>query len=379
MLSASLNGYRHELLLPNVHGIPIQQQHGEMDDNVPAYNSRLLAQQLVLSGANSSYNEVPGRYHWWNTVMTTPELVDFYYTHANNDDSLPRKLNEFEIVIGDPGDMGPKVGISVIQLEDPGQYGRVIVKGHNITASNVLRLGFDLAIWHIEDLTIDGAKVSPRKDIADDSTITIMKSGSSWSIESATTNNQARIRQGRQLGSMTAILRTHGPFIIRHQGTIATTHLALQVSRNLHQYFQADANIVTSTSWDGTTNCTGNVVTLALGDTTPPGIRSNFPVQPSRSSISVRDSRGAHIYGNGEPVGAAFLRPLRDERLELVLWGSDEEALAQATRLVPMVTGVGQPDFVVLGERARWKGVEGALALGFFNHSWTVTASSVVS
>jgi predicted esterase len=65
VVSASLNSYRHEMLMANVQGIPIQQQHGEIDDNVPAYNSRFLAQQLYLAGANSSYNEVPGRNHWW--------------------------------------------------------------------------------------------------------------------------------------------------------------------------------------------------------------------------------------------------------------------------------------------------------------------------
>jgi hypothetical protein len=70
---------------------------------------------------------------------------------------------------------------------------------------------------------------------------------------------------------------------------------------------------------------------------------------------------------------------LENERLELVLWGSDVERLSQVSRLVPTVTGVGQPDFVVLGESARWKGIEGALAMGFFDHAWTVTPSSVVS
>jgi predicted esterase len=65
VVSASLNSYRHEMLMANVQGIPIQQQHGEIDDNVPAYNSRFLSQQLYLAGANSSYNEVPGRNHWW--------------------------------------------------------------------------------------------------------------------------------------------------------------------------------------------------------------------------------------------------------------------------------------------------------------------------
>jgi predicted esterase len=65
IVSASLNSYRHEMLMANVNGIPIEQQHGEIDDNVPAYNSRFLAQQLNLAGANSSYNEVPQQNHWW--------------------------------------------------------------------------------------------------------------------------------------------------------------------------------------------------------------------------------------------------------------------------------------------------------------------------
>lgn len=58
VMSASLNSYRHEMLVANMQGIPTQQQHGEVDDNVSAYNSRFLAQQLYLAGGNSSYNEV---------------------------------------------------------------------------------------------------------------------------------------------------------------------------------------------------------------------------------------------------------------------------------------------------------------------------------
>lgn len=65
VMSASLNSYRHEMLVANARGIPIQQQHGGADDNVPTYHSRFLAEQLVLAGASSHYNEVPGRNHWW--------------------------------------------------------------------------------------------------------------------------------------------------------------------------------------------------------------------------------------------------------------------------------------------------------------------------
>ena len=102
VISASLNSYRHEMLMANAKGIPIQQQHGEIDDNVPAYHSRFLAQQLRLSGATSSYNEVPDRNHWWDGVMTTPELIEFYYNQTRDQEELPRDLDEFSTIVGDP-------------------------------------------------------------------------------------------------------------------------------------------------------------------------------------------------------------------------------------------------------------------------------------
>jgi hypothetical protein len=192
----------------------------------------------------------------------------------------------------------------------------------------------------------------------------------------ATSDNGIPSRRGRQLGAMTAILRTRGPFIIRHQGG-QTAHIALQISRNFHQYFYADAEIVSANST--ATSVSGNVITVAIG-AVPSGLHSNFPIQGDAGGLSVRDSTGnIRKYESRARLGAAFLRPLKDERLELVVWGSDKEGLAQAARLVPTVTGVGQPDFAILGESSRWRGVEGSLALGFFDHDWEVTPSSLVS
>ncbi|KAF1961222.1 hypothetical protein CC80DRAFT_488551 [Byssothecium circinans] len=389
VVSASLNSYRHEMLMPNARGIPIQQQHGGIDDNVPAYNSRLLAQQLFLSGTNSSYNEVAGQNHWWDTVMTTPQLVDFYYMQTRNNASIPRKLDEFEFVVGDPGDMGSKGGIKVLLLEEPGQYGRVRVEGHTISTSNVLSLEFDVTSFGGQAVSIDGTSIAPISQSRKDSTTLtpLSKRNGRWEIGSlSSADSNTPQRSGRQLGSMTAILRTQGPFIIRHQGSNTSAHIALQVSRNLHQYFQADASI-SSSSWesDSTSSETGNMITVVLNNTLPPSSYPDFdfPISVNYPSpgISVRDAKDdEHVYGSdGSSIGAAFLRPLEDERLELVLWGSDAEGLRQAARLVPMVTGVGQPDFVVLGKSARWRGVDGALAMGFFDWEWKVSGGSVVS
>jgi hypothetical protein len=373
IISGSLNSYRHEMLMENAKGIPIQQQHGEIDDNVPAYNSRLLSQQLFQAGINSSYNEVPGQNHWWDTVMTTPQMVDFYYKQTASNETIPRMLNEFSFVVGDPGDMGSKGGITVLNLEDPGQYGKVDVKGHMIKTSNVLSLEFDRALWPEGIVTIDGQEL----ELGD--SLNVSRAAGSWEVGTLYgTEKDVRYRHGRQLGAMTAILRTHGPFVIRHPDN-QTAHVALQVSRNLHQYFSADSVVVSRPSWSMSASEMGNVISLVIGGEVPLSLHPNFPIEVGAAGVSVRDSKGRRRnFNEGGKLGAAFLRPLEGERLELVLWGSDDLGLALAARLVPMLTGVGQPDFVVLGESARWKGVEGALALGFFDHEWAVTPSSWV-
>ncbi|KAH7412143.1 hypothetical protein DE146DRAFT_603008 [Phaeosphaeria sp. MPI-PUGE-AT-0046c] len=370
VLSASLNSYRHEMLMSNVRGIPVQQQHGEIDDNVPAYHSRFLAHQLHLAGVNSSYNEVPQQNHWWDTVMTTPELVDFYYTQAQNDDALPRRLEEFTFVVGDPSDMGTKGGIKVLELKDPGQYGKVVVRGHLIKTTNVASLEFDPLLW-TDGIVINGRSISPTELTAPISLPHSISNGGS------TAETSMSHRHGRQLGSMTAILRTRGPFVIRHSGTTRTSDVALQISRNLHQYFQADAAISSSFFRPEDTGATGNIITLLINEQ-PPAPISEFPVQVGRALCSVVDHNGDRQDFGTTARGAAYLRPAGDERLELVLWGINEDGLRQAARIVPMMTGVGQPDFVVFGESAKWRGVEGVLAMGFFDASWHVTASSVV-
>jgi hypothetical protein len=41
-----------------------------------------------------------------------------------------------------------------------------------------------------------------------------------------------------------------------------------------------------------------------------------------------------------------------------------------------MLTGVGQPDFVVLDRRMLAKGVDAVLAMGFLDTAWEVSAGS---
>lgn len=152
----------------------------------------------------------------------------------------------------------------------------------------------------------------------------------------------------------------------------------MQTSRNLFQYFAADAEIVSSETLQVPLSFHGNVINLSLGPSLPDPPHKDHPisVEPDQG-ILVRDAFGfRRKYPFEEGLGAAFLRPLPDERLELVIWGYDDAGLRQAARLVPMLTGVGQPDFIIVRRRCRWKGANGVLAMGFFDRAWKVSKAS---
>lgn len=149
--------------------------------------------------------------------------------------------------------------------------------------------------------------------------------------------------------------------------------MALQVSRNLYQYFGADSDIVAGPLHGALIS--GNVITLALGTDELPTPLPSHPISISRESGVVIDRRNTSkkTYAIQDGLGIIFLRPITAERLELVIWGFDDNGLRRAARLMPMLTGVGQPDFVVVGKRMAWKGAAGALAMGSFDSLWQIS------
>ena len=184
-------------------------------------------------------------------------------------------------------------------------------------------------------------------------------------------------RHGAQLGPLDSILRSVGRFLIR---TSAPVHdVALQISRNLFQYFSADSEIVDLCAAVGLQS--GNVISVVLGsDSAMLGSCSDPVALDSSGGLCLCRSGGTKtVFPFEVGMGAIFLKPLRDEKLELVVWGFDKQGLRQAARLLPMLTGVGQPDFIVVSKRCAWEGAAGVLAMGSFDNFWKVSEASFVS
>ena len=184
-------------------------------------------------------------------------------------------------------------------------------------------------------------------------------------------------RHGAQLGPLDSILRSAGRFLIRTSGPVSD--IALQIARNLFQYFAADSEIIDLSA--AVESQPGNVISITLGsDSAMLGSHSDHVGLDKGGGLYIRRSGGVKTVIPFEVgMGAIFLRPLLDERLELVVWGLDKQGLRQAARLMPMLTGVGQPDFVVVSKRCAWKGAAGVLAMGSFDNFWKVSEASFVS
>jgi predicted esterase len=191
VIEASANSYRHELLASNAKGIPIFQQHGSADDNVPAYHSRLMSQLLSESAWESEYSELPGQGHWFDGILTTDGLQKFYREQLRNP-KLTSDYSNFELVVANPGDMGSKGGVEVLYLEDPGQLGKIHASlDHNRTTwsfktENVLAFQIDDKKGNVKEVKIDGQKVTLQPPNSDnkEKTLNFLKIGQgNWKLQ----------------------------------------------------------------------------------------------------------------------------------------------------------------------------------------------------
>lgn len=396
VLSMSRSTYKNELLVGNLAGIPVAQQHGADDDNVPAYHGRLMHELLGQAQWPSEYEELPGRGHWFEGVMTTKYLKEFYQSRANQSKVVETFPKTFTITVPSSGTLGSKAGIQVDQLQTPDMNGKLRVtrsadnKIWHITTRNIRRFHLSETLFRVQlpeamvldDMSGTFPMESPQKTQG----WFVRDADGKWDTSRDAGWKTIHQRYGRQLGALDAILRTQGTFTIR-KCSPGVEPVALQISRNFFQYFAANSQIIDHCSSNSSLNQPGNVVTLSMGHDLPAALGDTYPIRIDQGHLVISTSRSLSTlpalrqkYIYGEPgLGAVFLRPCPDEKLELVVWGTDLDGLRLAARLVPTITGPGQPEYVVLGKRSRWEGVAGVYAAGHFDWSWQISPSSYQS
>ena len=179
LLQGALVSYRHELMTGNFAGIPVLQQHGGSDDNVPAYHSRRMNQLTSESGLPSKYVELAHKGHWFDGVMVTDSLRQFYSDVLVTSQSKADLPLRFSAVVSNSGDMGSRGGIMVDQLSSPDQLGRIDVIRNETSStwvmqtSNIIRFHFTCEEWdgiRPMFITVDSSPILTVKDTKDQNT-----------------------------------------------------------------------------------------------------------------------------------------------------------------------------------------------------------------
>ncbi|OAL25655.1 hypothetical protein AYO22_04644 [Fonsecaea multimorphosa] len=385
ILETSRSSFRHEILTENLADLSIFQQHGSADDNVPAYHSRLMNALLEQGGGIAQYSEMLDKGHWFDGAMTTKPMMEFYLQHLTSYHRGLTVPTSFAVVVPNSHDMGSRYSIVVDQLSSPDRLGRIKVKTElcgslvqwHIRTENIHRFHLDPSVQLAnapDELLIDDV---PHVFDAGRGVASFIKSPSNvWGRDVVLDWRTLDQRYGRQRGALDAILRSTGPFEVIYDSS-KTLSIAVQASRNFLQYFGADTNILPFSEYEQALERGGNIITICLGDFVPEARLPRFPIRLTDEEVLFTgpDYRSKSFHFR-EGMGGVWLRPLPGERLELVVWGIDEPGLRQAARLIPTVTGAGQPDFVILGSEARWKGHGGAIAMGFFDRNWKISSAS---
>lgn len=376
---AATNDFRHELLVSNAKDIPIFLQHGTEDDNVPPYHSRRLGQLFQENAITANYSEQKGKGHWWEGAQVTQELRDFYSAHIADPRPFDNPSN-FSLVVASPSNTGSKRGLRIDRSLMPGQLSKVRVttvrSEVHIQTSNVLELSIPDFWLKDYSIHVDGHKVHVAGGLPGRLTLNRRLDGT-WHHQDGHDKSGLDLSNRRLGNGLHAILKTPGRIGVQFR-TESARPFAISIAQNLYQYFAAD--VVLSDLTGEFYEQTGDIITVGIGGSIDPGIMADYPIKVATDEIIVRDYDGTeHRYGSGEDVGAIFLRPHNNGSLQLVVWGSTASGLAMARRLVPTITGAGQPDFVVLAYESKLKGLDGALAMGFFDSRWSLTKASFLS
>lgn len=191
ILQSALADYRHELLLQNGCGIPIHQQHGSLDNNVPPFHSRRRSQIQSQIDCPSEYVELPGKGHWFEGVMTTQTLLEFYAKVLGDRPAAASLSSSFDIVVANPGTMGSKGGIIVDQLTAPGRTGKIKAEHDvkqsiwHLKTSNIHRLHFSAEAardWTHSELVVDGKKLELLRNVPLSGQWLVHSPNESWEV-----------------------------------------------------------------------------------------------------------------------------------------------------------------------------------------------------
>lgn len=154
--------------------------------------------------------------------------------------------------------------------------------------------------------------------------------------------------------------------------------VASNIAQNLYVYFGAEVDVRFDYEVEDVT-LNGNVISIGMEDESfylqdvirRYHLNHPFPIKASEKVISINDTSTKHTY-RSDGIGAIYLHPLDRSRLLMIICGTDQKGLERAAKLFPYRTGVGQPDWIVVGPKMGAQGMQGVEAMGYYSNLWDI-------
>lgn len=174
--------------MENLAGIPLMRQHGSADHNVPPYHSRRMGELISQTGWSSEYSELEGKGHWFDGVMTTRPLGEFYDRILERTTEKPHIPHHFAVVVANPASTGSRGGVVIDQLMSPNQLGKIEVEQDPtlhvwiLRTSNILRFHFMPRKGDdnlLDSISVDGCSMKLPLEHAE---IWLVRSNGTWEV-----------------------------------------------------------------------------------------------------------------------------------------------------------------------------------------------------
>lgn len=378
------------------HGVYVL--HGDADDNVPVAQAREMRRVLAEFHPDFAYYERPGAGHWWgNECVDWPPLMEFLRGRQR---PAVSEVRHVRFTTATPGILARSdwatIEMQIEQLKPSRVDLRLDAAARRFsgTTENVARLSLDLnelsrAAGEGEGEASRPAALEPHRPLhlefdgqtlADvpwpaDNVVRLARDRGQWTLAQAVSPTH---KGPRRAGLFKDAFRNRVLLVVGTGGTPEENAYLLARARYDAETFWYRGNgmlpIVLDTAFDPRAEPDRNIVLYGNAATNRawPALLGDSPVQVTPGLVAVGSRRE-----RGDDLACLLIRPRPGSETASVgaVAGTGLAGLRLTASIPYFRSGVGLPDWIVVGPEALKEGVTGIRGAGFFGNDWSLSDS----
>ncbi|MBX3375627.1 MAG: prolyl oligopeptidase family serine peptidase [Phycisphaeraceae bacterium] len=381
----------------NLSGLGVYILHGDRDDNVPVAQARQMRRQLGEFHPDFAYYERPGAGHWWgNECVDWPPLIQFLKDRARPE---TRDVRRVQFTTPHPGVSASRAWVTVEAPLRPMQPSSVNIgldpakRTFSGSTSNVARLTIQLGELASTAESADNPAESGKRVLEPGTPVTIeidqqnlgeipwpsaeprltlYREGETWRLGGWA---PATLKGPHRAGPFKDAFRHNVLLVVGTGGTDEERTVTLARARFDSETFwyrgNASLAMIRDRDFDAATYADRNIVLYGNAATNSAwqALLGDSPVQVRPGTISIGDRTL-----EGDNLACLFIRPRpgSDYFSVAAVAGTGPSGMRLSQRVPYFQSGVGVPDWIVIGPEVMATGLPGVLGAGFFGNDWSL-------